>query len=212
MIQRLDWEHMPEVSDIRRRQILIAGRRVIERQGLDGFTIEDITKEVRVAKGTFYTYFASREVFLDALRAALITDVVDVVRTAAEGPWDDIFARIMRAVAAWLAANPALAGLFGSSYLARADRPTRESLFAVAARVIADGIAAGVFQPLVENADEGGSASAQLVYDALSAGVNRASSASPGAAPIEATNEFLQHALRFDADAARGRRWTPPPG
>ncbi len=53
-----------------RQQLLVAARRVFERDGFLGARITDIAEEARVAHGSFYTYFTSkeeifREVFLD---------------------------------------------------------------------------------------------------------------------------------------------------
>jgi len=53
-----------------RRQLLVAARRVFERDGFLAARITDIAEEAGVAHGSFYTYFTSkeeifREVFLD---------------------------------------------------------------------------------------------------------------------------------------------------
>lgn len=207
----MDWDHPPEVAELRRWQLLVAGRRVIERQGIDGFTIEDVTREARVAKGTFYVYFPSRDEFLDALRVALSDDAFEAVRAAAEGPWDGIFVRMMRAVAEWLAENPANRALFSPAYLAREDRPTRGPLLALLTRVIRDGAEVGVFSPsAIEGAADAIAANALVAYDVLSAGISRTGPSLPEVTPPEVTAGFVERALGFDAARARGRSWMAP--
>ena len=60
------------VADFRRGQILQAARTTFHRQGLANATISDIARTARVAKGTVYLYFPSkdqilRQLLLDAL-------------------------------------------------------------------------------------------------------------------------------------------------
>jgi TetR/AcrR family fatty acid metabolism transcriptional regulator len=52
------------VSDFRRAQILDAARRVFARHGLDGATVDHIARAARVAKGTIYLYFKSKDEIL----------------------------------------------------------------------------------------------------------------------------------------------------
>lgn len=66
----------------RREEILVAARRVFASRGFRGTTMADIAEEARIALGTIYLYFASKEdVFaalndqLNALIAAAITGV-----------------------------------------------------------------------------------------------------------------------------------------
>jgi AcrR family transcriptional regulator len=205
----MDWDHPPELADVRRWQLLAAGRRVIQRKRPDTFTVEDVTRQAKVAKGTFYTYFHSRDEFLDDLRTALAADVVVAVRAAAEGPWDGIFLRVMGAVSAWTTENPGLHGLFGPEYLARRERPTREPMFEVVVSILRAGVGAGVFQPLDVRSGDPIEAAAEIVYDAMSAAVGRAASSGMTDQTFEATSEFVRRALRFDDAAARDGAWTP---
>ncbi len=207
----MDWENPPEVAEVRRWQLLAAGRRVIERQGVNTFTVADVTREARMAKGTFYTYFASRDEFVDTIRAALGAEVIAALRTSAAGPWDGIFVRMMGAVAGWLDANSGVRDLFGPAYLARAERPTKGPFFALVRAVISDGIDLGVFRPLPADDQDPVTATALVVYDVLSAGINRVSPVALDTTSIETTAEFVQRALHFDAAAASGRDWAAPP-
>jgi TetR/AcrR family fatty acid metabolism transcriptional regulator len=56
------------VSDFRRAQILEAARRSFARHGLNGTTVDEIARAARVAKGTVYLYYKSKE---DILQHAL---------------------------------------------------------------------------------------------------------------------------------------------
>jgi len=56
------------VTDFRRRQILDAARTTFAKRGLREATVSDIAREARVAKGTVYLYFQSKD---DILRHAL---------------------------------------------------------------------------------------------------------------------------------------------
>ncbi|MEI6700941.1 MAG: helix-turn-helix domain-containing protein [Actinomycetota bacterium] len=46
------------------RDLLNAAMRVAERDGLDGLSVSEVTREAGVAKGTFYLHFADREALL----------------------------------------------------------------------------------------------------------------------------------------------------
>jgi AcrR family transcriptional regulator len=64
--------------DERRRQLLLAARRVFSERGYHATTVEEITREAGVAKGTFYLYFTEkREIFVDLIQSFfdLITQV-----------------------------------------------------------------------------------------------------------------------------------------
>jgi len=52
------------VSDFRRAQILEAARRTFARHGLEGATVDHIARAARVAKGTIYLYFRSKDEIL----------------------------------------------------------------------------------------------------------------------------------------------------
>jgi AcrR family transcriptional regulator len=50
----------------RRTELLIAARRVFGRNGFDAATMEAIAEEAKVAKGTIYLYFPSKQAIYDA--------------------------------------------------------------------------------------------------------------------------------------------------
>lgn len=73
-----------------RRQLLDAGRALIAAKGVAGLRIQEITEQADVALGSFYNYFDSKDVFLEAviteslsqLASAVITNVADDVDPA----------------------------------------------------------------------------------------------------------------------------------
>jgi len=58
--------------DLRRRDLLDAGERIILQKGSGATTVDDITRAAGVAKGTFYLYFKSKDDLLEALRVRFI--------------------------------------------------------------------------------------------------------------------------------------------
>ncbi|HKL78856.1 MAG TPA: TetR/AcrR family transcriptional regulator [Mobilitalea sp.] len=53
--------------DVRRNEILEKAARLFELNGYNKTTINDILREVNIAKGTFYYYFKSKEEVMDAI-------------------------------------------------------------------------------------------------------------------------------------------------
>jgi AcrR family transcriptional regulator len=68
-----------------RDALLDAGEAVAATVGLAGVTIAAVTKQAGVAKGTFYVYFADRDVFIDALHQRFYEQVNDAVANAVTG-------------------------------------------------------------------------------------------------------------------------------
>jgi AcrR family transcriptional regulator len=192
-----DWDRAPTAAEARRWQLLTAGRRVILERGLDALTVDDVTGAAGVAKGSFYSYFQSRDAFLDALRLALAEDIGEAARQAAAGPWAGLFARMMRAARDWLIAYEPLRALFGATYMADPQRSSRDPLVAVIASVLAAGEAAGTLHLPGEPDD-----TAHMVLDVMREASARAAVSYPDEAPIVTAEEFLERALRFDDGAA----------
>ena len=67
-----------------RQALLEAGAVVAERRGLAGLSIASVVEEAGVAKGTFYLYFADREVFIDGLHQQFYARVSEAVADAVE--------------------------------------------------------------------------------------------------------------------------------
>jgi TetR/AcrR family fatty acid metabolism transcriptional regulator len=86
------------VTDFRRAQILDAARRVFARHGLDGATVDHIARAARVAKGTIYLYFKSKD---EILKHAVHEDLDALGREtipaiAAPGPVEDRLRTFLR--------------------------------------------------------------------------------------------------------------------
>lgn len=65
----------------KRRQILEGARRVFSQMGFDAASMNDITREAGVSKGTIYVYFSNKEELFEALcedvRAVLFADILN---------------------------------------------------------------------------------------------------------------------------------------
>lgn len=61
--------------DERRNEILDTAERLFHTKGYEKSTVNDILKEIAIAKGTFYHYFKSKEEVLDAI-VSRYTDIV----------------------------------------------------------------------------------------------------------------------------------------
>lgn len=120
-----------------RAALLDAGVAVAERDGLAGMSVNGVTAEAGVAKGTFYVHFADREAFVDALHERFYARVGQLVAAATEGvpPGRE---RLLRAARAYLDACLADRAVKALLLEARAQgalsaAASREELFASAA-------------------------------------------------------------------------------
>lgn len=140
----------------RRRDLLDAGLAVFGRRGVGAATLEEITREAGVAKGTFYLYFSSKEHLLLALRqdfnATVASRISDAVAAAGED-WSD---RIDAWIRAMFVDYPSAHTMHDLLYYQPVDiqRPPPEPLdeqqrydiIDSLRQLIVDGIAAGAFQ------------------------------------------------------------------
>lgn len=65
-------------SDERRTDLVDAAEELVQRQGAERFTVEDVTTGADVAKGTSYLHFTSAGDLLDALRDRSVRRLADV--------------------------------------------------------------------------------------------------------------------------------------
>jgi AcrR family transcriptional regulator len=63
----------PDISEIRRNQILDAATKVFVRQGFQHARMDDIVEESGLSKGTLYWYFKSKEDIINAILRRLFT-------------------------------------------------------------------------------------------------------------------------------------------
>lgn len=68
----------------RRNEILDTAQRLFSKMGYEKCTVNDILKEIGIAKGTFYHYFKSKAEVLDAITERATELIVERVTTVAE--------------------------------------------------------------------------------------------------------------------------------
>lgn len=64
-----------KAPDVRRAEILKAANQLFQTNGYSKTSVDQIVNKVRIAKGTFYHYFKSKEQILDALADQLVIDM-----------------------------------------------------------------------------------------------------------------------------------------
>jgi|YNPNPStandDraft_1061719.scaffolds.fasta_scaffold12933_2 AcrR family transcriptional regulator len=78
------------VTAFRTREILAAARSLLAQRGLEALTMDDIAQAARVAKGTLYLYFPSKDELIQALLSevgeALIREVEIIMALPQEAP------------------------------------------------------------------------------------------------------------------------------
>jgi len=71
---------------VRRNEILDVARRLMYTRGYDQMSIQDILDELKIAKGTFYHYFSSKQALLEELIERLMEEAEQVIRPIAHDP------------------------------------------------------------------------------------------------------------------------------
>src|ERR1700722_1152070 len=69
-------------ADVRCDELMNSAQSLFLQHGVANTAIEQITAGARVAKGTFYLYFSSKENILDALGDRFAEDLLTVIKTA----------------------------------------------------------------------------------------------------------------------------------
>ena len=72
------------VRDFRIREILEAARRVVARNGFQGVTIDRVAEEAKIAKGTVYLYFHTKEELLKAAVEQGMVHFTNLIRAEVE--------------------------------------------------------------------------------------------------------------------------------
>jgi AcrR family transcriptional regulator len=107
--------------EVRRDELINAARRLFLRRGVGPTTIEEITSAAKVAKGTFYLYFSSKDDILSALRDRFAQTILMKIKMAIskrkEGDWKGkLEAWAAAGVSGYLAANRLHDVLFYASH------------------------------------------------------------------------------------------------
>ena len=136
-------------------KLLDSAQRLISAHGFDNVSVEDITKDSGVAKGTFYHYFASKEDMLGELLQRLMDGLfahLNEQAAAAQGNAIDKLAAILRASSEYKALQ--LPDYLSSASLFRPENyALRHRLYegwaatvrGIIAPVLAEGVAEGSF-------------------------------------------------------------------
>ncbi|RFU21676.1 TetR/AcrR family transcriptional regulator [Geodermatophilus marinus] len=88
----------------RKAELLDAARRVFERRGFLDTRVADIVGEARVAQGTFYTYFDSKDAVFQAVARAVVAELLEALQAAgphAGTPYERAHAAMERFVDAY---------------------------------------------------------------------------------------------------------------
>lgn len=83
--------------DERRGEILDAAEKLFHTVGYEGCSVNDILKEVGIAKGTFYHYFKSKEEAMDAVIERNVDIILERVKKVAEKESGDPLEKLMGA-------------------------------------------------------------------------------------------------------------------
>jgi len=74
------------VTAFRTQEILAAARKLLEQQGLEAMTMEEIAAAAGVAKGTLYLYFQSKDDLIQALMTLVGKNILKDVDAALQAP------------------------------------------------------------------------------------------------------------------------------
>ncbi len=95
----------------RKRALLAAARTVFERKGFIDTTVKDIAAQARVAHGTFYIYFDTKEAVLTEVAYAVAEDILAALSVAVVS--DDLPDRVRAAVRRYVEAYRPNARIIG---------------------------------------------------------------------------------------------------
>lgn len=203
---------MPRVvkhPDIRRAELIGCAQALFFERGYERTTINDIIEKGGVSKGGFYHHFASKEDVLEGLAARLAEEAVAKVRDVLDAPDLDAVAKLNAFLARGRSMKredaPRLRAAFDAAFkpenivlYSRVNAATIAVMLPVLTRIIAEGIAEGVFR--VPNAEAAAETVLQLgasTHDAVARAI--AASGTPGE---EAAIKALDERLRFQGIAA----------
>jgi len=147
------------VRDFRVREILEAARRVVARNGFQGVTIDRVAEEAKIAKGTVYLYFQTKEELLKAAVEQGMVNFTNQIRAEVEEVSQPL-EKLYRVVEAALELSDSQRDFFKTLLLERnflAAAPTHPeaaqmldlylSYIQFIVSVIQEGVDAGVLRP-----------------------------------------------------------------
>lgn len=137
----------------RKREILAIAQKLFLQKGYDKCSVNDILKEIGIAKGTFYYYFSSKEEVLDAIIEQLVIKVCLRVERIVEQPFESSLEKLLAVAMAMRVKNQLEEGLLDE--LHRPDNALmhqkslvalEEAMLPYFVEVIKEGIQSGAFQ------------------------------------------------------------------
>jgi AcrR family transcriptional regulator len=159
-------EMADELSRVQKRQkktrekIFRVAMELFQRQGFEQTTVAQITEVADIGKGTFFTYFPTKEAVFAYLGETVVEGMAAVVNHGLESgePVSSVLQQLFEAAASWHEANHSLteqallAGL-RVTFVREVDAPNQQRMVALLTTTVETGQARGEFWPEV-NAEE----------------------------------------------------------
>jgi len=142
-----------------REQIFRVAMKLFDEQGFNATTVAQITEAADIGKGTFFSYFPTKEAVLGYLGERLTEAMTEVVEAAlgAGVPVADIVERLFDVSASWHESNRSLSELIVKvglgAGLMEADAPNQQKLVALLARIVETGQSRGELRTSVRSPD-----------------------------------------------------------
>lgn len=143
-----------------KERIFRVAMELFQKQGFDNTTVSDITDAADIGKGTFFTYFPTKEAIFGHIGAVLTESMAETVAASlkASMPASAILAQILAGTAVWHEANrslsaQALMASLRTSYVMETDRPNQRRMLQILSDVIRVGQERGEFKPDVRPED-----------------------------------------------------------
>lgn len=108
---RRDQGPLTRRGETRKQNLLAAARRVFERQGFIDTNVADIVKEAKVSRGTFYTYFDTKEQVFSAVAQEVVGEMLTSMATRI--PSEDFSRRVEDVIRRFIAAYEPHARMLG---------------------------------------------------------------------------------------------------
>jgi AcrR family transcriptional regulator len=153
----------------RRQELLAAGLAVFTRKGVAATTIEDITVEAGLAKGTFYLHFSSKEEVVAALRDRFVDDALahatELLGRVGVDDWWALVDTTIEAVIDWHLDRSADVALLFTQGMTEDTRDVLEACEAKLVDMFAFGIRAGEDAGAFQTLDA--EATARMLFHAI---------------------------------------------
>lgn len=145
-----------------RSRILKAALGLFAKEGLEATTIAEITKAADIGKGTFFTYFASKEAVLADLGKHLLEQMAAHAAQSSAAPRtaEQRLLTFFEPACAWHQANPRLSKLLAVVFVqsvtwAQVEQLNFDALEDALAELVREGQRAGQFDPTIDAGQAG---------------------------------------------------------